>query len=1152
MIKKVIPILYLLSAAFGLAQDKSYFSELVPPSPDVAQMGTYGATQVGKYTGTANVNVPLHSISLDGLQIPIALSYQTGGIKVSQEASWVGLGWNLSANAVITREINNYDDLVNGEGAVGYLYSTSYSHPITSTEETALFNAYSSPTPYDTEPDLFTISLFGESAQFVLPKKGAGNTVEATVLNSKILKVYYDTSAKTFKVVNGRGFEFHFGNGSNDITKEFTTTYRSVGGASVSTDAGALADGVDYQTIDNGRTKHKLSAWHIDKVVAPSGREITFTYQKAFYFGYPNYADSYDFNICTVTSTHNGVGYLDYDATYRKVVCAITGFEGLHLKQISGDFGTVDFTLSDRLDLSSRYQTSSNFSVALSGNVFANVVKRLTGITVKNAKNEQIKNINFNQSYFNSDQSTDTGSYKKEKYMRLKLDGVTVNDKTYSFTYIQPNDVPAKDSKAVDFWGLYNGQTNATRIPSFGRLVRCGNNNKEYFFNMEGADKGADIAYAKIGLLSRITYPTKGYTDFEYEANEALIDKPTLDPTNPLQNSTDYSYNYQYIRRTLSDDFQRPLALNEDFVINTTNGLPFDYNFEVTADVTCGFNCTGGFTQQYAVQVENLGTGTKYYFHEYNHRGAGNTTTTETYSLPNGTYRMTKLAHIQTPGGAGFTASVVGAQYTAAPDEGLLPFLEFTVGGARIKSVTNRDEDGSFISKKQYIYDHSKLGQIVSSGILMNELVYHSKYGVFDYSPQNFLQVFTMSSGSPLSLKFSAQGSHMGYTHVEEQDVNSTGTAKGRVITSYANEKNQFLTKYIGTTFVIHQQYYNDYHNVPGYYDVHYGNAYLLGVPPISYSYKNGSVVQEDVFDDSGSAYPLKSVSNTYFDYELDSVPVYRAHFSPGGLVTDYGYGQIGNNYLPNANETKDYFGTDYTTTTVNHTYETSRYLPRSTVTTTSESGISRKEERFYPFDSDHGVSAYSHMSDLVTENRVTEPVLVRTYENTTLLSQTLFKFGNFSGKYWRTEVLQAKDNDALTQRMDFVSYDTDGNLREYKQTDGTSVTYVWGYDGMYPVAKVQNATYSQVTGTGVDLTVLDSQTSTDAAKITELNKIRNGLANALVTTYLYKPGVGISSVTDPRGYTMSYEYDTSNRLKTVKDTDDNVVTDYNYHFKGQ
>lgn len=377
-----IYVMAFMLSVLSQAQEKSYFAELVPPSPDVAQLGQYGATQVGKYTGTANVQVPLHSIDLEGLSIPIALSYQTGGIKVAQEASWVGLGWNLSANAVITKQTNGYDDLANGGGAIGYLFSPSYDFGnLTPAQETALFNAYQT-TPHDTEPDLFTASIFGESIQFILPKKGAGNEVEAIVLNDRLVKVYYYVNEDEFKIVNGRGFEFNFGTAGSDGSKEFTTIYRS-DGSNFITDNAALQGSIAYQTSDNGRTWQKHSAWHVDNVIAPSGRTINFTYRKASYFGYPSYSESYNFNMCSNLPSPNGMAYVDYDGNTTKTVsCSITGFQAVQLTKIDGDFGEVDFNLADREDISYRYQTiNNNFpSVIPSGNK----IQRLTGITVKN------------------------------------------------------------------------------------------------------------------------------------------------------------------------------------------------------------------------------------------------------------------------------------------------------------------------------------------------------------------------------------------------------------------------------------------------------------------------------------------------------------------------------------------------------------------------------------------------------------------------------------------------------------------------------------------------------------------------------------------------------------------------------------------------
>jgi len=935
----------------------------------------------------------------------------------------------------------------------------------------------------------------------MLPKKGSSNEIEAIVLNNRLVKVYYYDSSKTFKVVNGQGYEFNFGTASNDGSKEFTTVYRS-DGSEFSSDSGALAGSIAYQTSDNGRTWQKRTAWHVDNVVAPSGRAIDFTYQKASYFGYPSYSESKNFTMCTNQTSPNGVGYMDFDADTSKIVsCSITGFQAVQLVQISGDFGTVDFTLSSREDISFRYQTSqfNHFpSVIPSGNS----IKRLTGITVKNSLNQTVKNISLSQSYFNSDESTDTGSYKKEKYMRLKLDGVTVNDRSYGFDYIQPNDLPAKDSKDEDFWGYFNGKGNTSRMPSFGRLTFCTTNQREVFFNLEGANKGADFGYGKIGLLNKVTYPTQGYTEFEYEGNSALVDKPTsLGYSDPYSNAADLSYNYQYIKRTLTSGYSTPVSNGDVFTITSFNNLPFAYNVKVDWTISCGVSstCNGNVGNQNVFQIVRLdgpNAGSIVASEIVRNAPYGAPLVgSEEYSLPNGTYRFEKPSYVPPSGGA-FLSTTAGGLYLQDPVDSPFPWEEFNVGGARVKTVTNKDSNGSFISKKEYEYDASNLGQIVSSGELMNQLVYHSKYGFLDYTPQDFLQVFNMSSGSSVSLDFSAQGSHLGYSYVEEYDVSETGVKKGKMLTAYENLPNELLTYYIGTTPL------NNDNGIEGggqsEFDVHYGNAYLIGVPPKSFSYKNGNVLWEEI-EDAGFT-TLKRTDNSYHDFFLDGIPVYKAYFSPGGLVADYGYDQEGNRFMPNVVETKDHFGGDVVTTTVTNTYETQNYLPRSVTTTTSESNVATKSETFYVFDTAHGLGSEPHRSTRITRNQLSDPVLIRTYENNDLLSQTKFRYGSFSGDIWRTEALEAKGSDGLTQRMDFISYDDLGNLKEYKQTDGASVSYIWGYDQMYPVAKVENATRAQIAGLSGFTSSFHA--GSDGLSTSQENTLRNGLPNALVTTY--------------------------------------------------
>ena len=66
------------------------------------------------------------------------------------------------------------------------------------------------------------------------------------------------------------------------------------------------------------------------------------------------------------------------------------------------------------------------------------------------------------------------------------------------------------------------------------------------------------------------------------------------------------------------------------------------------------------------------------------------------------------------------------------------------------------------------------------------------------------------------------------------------------------------------------------------------------------------------------------------------------------------------------------------------------------------------------------------------------------------------------------------------------------------------------------------------------------------------LNNLRNAIPNAMVTTYTYDPLVGITSTTDPRGYTTYYDYDNANRLKHVKDAQGNVLSENTYYYKNQ
>jgi len=55
-----------------------------------------------------------------------------------------------------------------------------------------------------------------------------------------------------------------------------------------------------------------------------------------------------------------------------------------------------------------------------------------------------------------------------------------------------------------------------------------------------------------------------------------------------------------------------------------------------------------------------------------------------------------------------------------------------------------------------------------------------------------------------------------------------------------------------------------------------------------------------------------------------------------------------------------------------------------------------------------------------------------------------------------------------------------------------------------------------------------------------------------MISTYTYKPLLGVETMTDPRGYTMTYEYDNSQRLKRIRDAEGNIISENDYHYQGQ
>ncbi|SHM96821.1 RHS repeat protein [Flavobacterium chilense] len=248
---------------------------------------------------------------------------------------------------------------------------------------------------------------------------------------------------------------------------------------------------------------------------------------------------------------------------------------------------------------------------------------------------------------------------------------------------------------------------------------------------------------------------------------------------------------------------------------------------------------------------------------------------------------------------------------------------------------------------------------------------------------------------------------------------------------------------------------------------------------------------------------------------------------------------------------------------TTSTTYDQTYSLPKAVESIVEESGSinSLIKQTSYPHN-----YATPLMVNLVNANRIAEPVLQKTIRKTDqtpedLTSQEVLydTFTKGSKTLILPRAVQAikgiqTTSNQFEEKIQFHDYDKFGNPIESSKKDDTHTVYLWGYNYTKPIAKIENATYSQVMnalGKSNSETLEYIQNYSDNSLNTEIQKIRSNLGSAMVTSYVYKPLVGITSVVDPKGTSISYEYDDLNRLKRIKDQDQNIIEEYCYGYNG-
>jgi YD repeat-containing protein len=193
-----------------------------------------------------------------------------------------------------------------------------------------------------------------------------------------------------------------------------------------------------------------------------------------------------------------------------------------------------------------------------------------------------------------------------------------------------------------------------------------------------------------------------------------------------------------------------------------------------------------------------------------------------------------------------------------------------------------------------------------------------------------------------------------------------------------------------------------------------------------------------------------------------------------------------------------------------------------------------------------------------VTAHRIAEPIQVVSTKNNVKIATTRANFKTSGNLVLPDTVQIAKGIKKFRDKISYLAYDNKGNPLEVSKVDGTHIVYIWGYQQQHPIAKIENATYSQVAARVVDL---QNKSNADNDRTygasgkegilrTSLASLRSSLPKAMVTTFTYDPLIGVTSITDPSGDTSYYIYDAFNRLQYIKDTKGQVLKEYRYHYK--
>ena len=505
------------------------------PAPDVWQFIKYGNHQPSLYTGTVNVSIPIYTYEDKDFRIPISVDYASNGFIPNQQTGILGMGWTLNAGGCITRTVREVPD--------DRMIATDYQSPATgywtyynqggtpnwdqvieynqskASSEIAIFKIGEE--FIETQSDIYHFRFLDHSGTFCL---GPNKTVYVYNTNHPHGEYHIDVSnlkneaGATIKIITGDGFEYIFK-------------------ASDKLDFIAPTGTAGTDNNDILPTFHHLS-WMLTEIIAPNkNRKVEFKYSEKLFDICKPYALGIDYG----SYWNSGGGWL----TSKHANTRIGGNES-HMKYGS-QWGTNlnEIRIDDKVSITLNYQDKTPEKKK---NDWINQPKpmnnlgSLRDIIVTDIQNaDTLKECRFTY-YTNKTQDGNPITFLKE----LQLFG----EEPYRFNYYDEDGLyPYHGTCAIDHWGFYNktGINDPYIQYNPDNLIPTIDYDNVYNEVIRTSQREPDFTGTLMGMLKQITYPTKGFSRFEYEEHEysTKVGRNYTSDCNPaLLRCNEGGYNY--------------------------------------------------------------------------------------------------------------------------------------------------------------------------------------------------------------------------------------------------------------------------------------------------------------------------------------------------------------------------------------------------------------------------------------------------------------------------------------------------------------------------------------------------------------------------------------------------------------------------------